>query len=254
MKRYETTIKNIYIIGGGGVGSWLLPALVKLLEVCENKPALHIVDGDTLEIKNMNRQLFDEAHIGRPKAVALYERYRKDYPHEFIVHHMYLDESFVFEEHSLVFGCVDNHPGRKNILRLCDKFECRAIIGGNEYTDSEAYYYEPSFKDGPQDPRVYYPDLMTSHRGDPTAPVGCTGEVAVDNPQLIWANYSAANHMMGLFWFHWMERPAMDADSKPHWPYLHRNTFSRFSTLAYKDAVMPVKRKPANAQQTTVPA
>ncbi len=54
-------MSKIYIIGAGGVGSWLTPAMCMLI-----KPEdITIVDGDKLEDKNLNRQLFNEEDIWR---------------------------------------------------------------------------------------------------------------------------------------------------------------------------------------------
>ena len=67
-KRSETTdMKHIYIIGAGGVGSWLTPAICLL----KNKNDVTVIDADILEKKNLNRQLFTDSEIGLSKADAL---------------------------------------------------------------------------------------------------------------------------------------------------------------------------------------
>jgi len=61
----------IYIIGAGGVGSWLAPAMCKLV----GPSHVVIVDGDKLEEKNLDRQLFSTDEIGEFKSDALARKY-----------------------------------------------------------------------------------------------------------------------------------------------------------------------------------
>ena len=60
-------MRKHYIIGCGGVGSWLAPSLCLLRSPQE----VILVDGDTLETKNLNRQLFTPEQVGSNKAEAL---------------------------------------------------------------------------------------------------------------------------------------------------------------------------------------
>lgn len=231
MNRYAPSVKQVYIIGCGGVASWLLPVLIKLMVSVETPPIITLVDGDKLEEKNLDRQLFDPSQIGQFKADALHARYKAEYP-KLVSKPAYLAEGADWlEDHALYFGCADNHTARRNILTAIDNIGGKAIIGGNEYTDSEAYFYEPSFKDTGLDPRVYYPELLTNTADDPTRPTSCQGEAAISTPQLVLANSSAANHMLQLWWFHIIARLELDpTETKPWWPIRHFNTFSRFGT------------------------
>ena len=60
-----------YIIGCGGVGSAIIPSFC-LLKTPEE---ITLIDGDILERKNLNRQLFDAHHLGQNKATALGTKY-----------------------------------------------------------------------------------------------------------------------------------------------------------------------------------
>jgi adenylyltransferase/sulfurtransferase len=56
---------NIAVIGAGGIGSAVIPALAGA-----GVGQLTIVDSDVVELANLHRQpLFEESHAGRPKAV-----------------------------------------------------------------------------------------------------------------------------------------------------------------------------------------
>jgi tRNA A37 threonylcarbamoyladenosine dehydratase len=60
-----------YIIGCGGVGSAIVPSFCLL----KSPGDLTLIDGDTIERKNLNRQMFDAGQIGLNKAQALAGRY-----------------------------------------------------------------------------------------------------------------------------------------------------------------------------------
>ena len=49
---------RMIVIGAGGVGSWLLPGLARMLEWSAPGSGLIIVDGDNYEPKNKERQNF----------------------------------------------------------------------------------------------------------------------------------------------------------------------------------------------------
>ena len=231
MNAYSAGLNNVYIIGCGGVASWLLPLMVKLLSNQSPPPCITLVDGDRLEKRNLDRQLFNLDHVGKPKAEMLVTKYKDQYPRLVAINEFLMDGSLQPEPGSLFFGCADNHAARRMVLSLVDQWGGKAIIGGNEYTDSEAYIYDPEWRGTHLDPRVYYPEILTDTTGDPTRPVSCQGEATVAHPQLAWANFSAANAMVGLFWFYYVERQKLSrADTYHVWPVRHSNTFSRFTT------------------------
>lgn len=208
-------MSKIYIIGCGGVGSWLAPCLIRLAP--DGKRLVTLVDGDTLEPKNMDRQLFDESDIGDNKAHALSRRY----------HCEFIDKwySLGTVEHTpsdWLFVCVDNHPARLAALRACDMFGCSAIVGCNETTSAEAYIYRPEWRDTRLDPRVYYPEISSDRSGDPrAAAIGCTGESQLAKPQLVTANKMASSLMEWLFVAWAIELPKSDDQSEliPHLPH-----------------------------------
>lgn len=83
-KDFQREITNwsrnkVYILGAGGVASWLLPQLAKVLHahgIKNNREyEVIIVDGDTVEPKNVLRQNFIESDIGANKAKVLASRY-----------------------------------------------------------------------------------------------------------------------------------------------------------------------------------
>lgn len=220
-------MKKIYVIGAGGVGSWLAPSLCLLRSPGE----VTLIDGDTLERKNLNRQLFEERDIGASKAARLAEKYRCS---AIPVYY-----SFGGMEHGSsdwLFCCADNNPARLAVLHACDTFGCQAIIAANETTSSEAYYYRRAWKGTPLDPRVYYPELSTNHSGDPLArAIGCTGEAQERNRQLVSANFSAAALAQNLFVLWGIKAQTLSRDVVPSLPFKLVSNLSRLETFRIKD-------------------
>jgi hypothetical protein len=214
----------IYVIGAGGVGSWLVPKLTRLTK------NLFVVDGDTLEEKNLDRQLFEREQIGQNKAAALAAKYHLQ-AHIPEYYHVGL---FQPERDDILVCCADNHACRREVLMGCDAYGCRAIIAANEYTDAEAYFYENEWQGTPNDPRVVYPDILTDHAGDPLGPPGCI-EAARKTPQLVLANALAADMAGWLYWFHTKDRLALEPETKPFWPVHHKSSIYTMKTIRFGD-------------------
>ena len=214
----------IYIIGAGGVGSWLTPAICLLKSPNE----VIVVDGDTLEHKNLNRQLFTEEDIGKPKAQALADKYGcVAAPCGYYSH----GSIHINSQDWLLVG-VDNNPARKAVLESCDVYGCKAIFGANEVTSAEAYYYDPKWTGSPMDPLVYYPEISTDTSDDPRhAAIGCTGEAQKNNRQLVSANFMAAALMQHLFVLWNMERNKFNREAQAHLPYRIRQNMSSYEVM-----------------------
>lgn len=218
---------KVYIIGAGGGGSWLLPSMAMLI----GKKNMAVMDGDTLERSNLNRQLFTEGDIGDNKAKALGRKYGCEY-----IEGWY---SFGCMSHGMndwIMCCADNHACRLAILRACDEYGCKAIIAANEKTSSEAYFYKDSWRDSKLDPRVYYPDILTDMSDDPTRPEGCTGEAQEATPQLVSANMMAISLAQWLFVFWHMKWPTLDRKAvEEYCPYHFRANLSLLETFKIGD-------------------
>lgn len=217
----------IYIIGVGGVGSWLAGVMSRLIS---DKSSIMLVDGDELEEKNLDRQMFTVDDIGRPKASALADKLGVDFMPTW--YSPYLVEH---KRHDWVFGCVDNNPARKAILQGCDLFGHTAIIAANETHSSEAYIYKPEWKGHPHlDPRSKYaPQILTDESGNVEARgIGCVGEAQLENRQLVTANFMAASLASHLFVIWAMEARKVKAETQEYMPVrLNQNLTKNFHTL-----------------------
>lgn len=203
---------KVIIIGAGGVTSYLLPVLHKTFP----GTFVHLVDMDMLEERNLDRQQFPETAVGRAKAEVLAEMYPNTTSEV-----KWFDETYDAKGFDIIISAADNHKARRDVLEVADRYDLEAILGGNEYFDAEAYRYRPEYKDTDRDPRIYYPDILTSNEG---SPLRCTGELQEAFPQLALANVTCATHILHLLW----NILQSGADDK-YTPY-------QYSTLEYKHA------------------
>lgn len=216
-------MKKIYVVGCGGVGSWLVPAMCLL----ESPDEITVIDGDILEEGNLNRQLFTDGDIGLKKAHAIENKYGCRSLGCYFSH-----GSREFQRSDWLLCCVDNNAGRKAVLESCDQYRCKAIFGANETHSSEAYYYQHDWKGTGLDPRVYYPEILTDISDDPRhAAIGCTGEVQRENRQLVSANFSAASLMMHLYVIWALERPKLDKEAMTYLPHHIRQNLTKIEVM-----------------------
>lgn len=213
------------LVGCGGVGSWAAYALTKLV-----RDPVVLVDKDILEKKNLDRQLFTERDLGLNKAAALARHLNCEHTAAFFsigVHRM--------EEDDYILMFADNHPARLAALQESDRTGCRVITASNETTSSEAFYFEPGWKNTPLDPRVYYPEILTDTSGDPRRAEACTGEAQQRNRQLVTANLMAASLALHLLVVWQIERPKLKKEDADYLPYHLKCNLSKMESLRVCD-------------------
>ena len=194
---------NVAIVGCGGIGGWVASLLSKSTKFYDN---LILVDGDKVERRNMDRQLFGPHSTGKFKADCVAKqmfssmRTRTHTVNEYISPDNADDLLAPLGEDGIIIGAVDNNVARSVMLKLADRFNVPCILAGNNFISAESFFYHPLWESTPLDPLQYYPEIGTDPSGDPLNP-GCTGEQAEAAPQLALANMAAANHTMRLFWY-----------------------------------------------------
>ncbi|MCX6896004.1 MAG: ThiF family adenylyltransferase [Verrucomicrobia bacterium] len=215
-----------YIIGCGGVGSAIVPSFCLLKSPAE----VTLIDGDTIERKNLNRQMFDVGQIGMNKAQALAGRYGCHFIGEWFAR-----GKLRHYRNDWLLCLVDNHRTRLETLEVCDDYGCQAIFAANEMHSAEAYFYRRAWKGTQRDPRVYYPELTTDRSGDPRAiSVGCTGEAQENNRQLVSANLMAAALAEHLFVLWSMKAPRMDRETIELLPHKFATNLTKLETYSLK--------------------
>jgi len=211
-----------YIIGCGGVGSAIVPSFCLLKSPAD----ITLIDGDTIERKNLNRQMFNVSQIGMNKAQALGGWYGCHFIPEW-----FSRGKIQHGRGDWLICLVDNHRTRLEVLEVCDEQGCQAIFAANEMHSSEAYYYRRTWKDTARDPRVYYPEINTDRTGDPrSASIGCTGEAQETHPQLVSANFMAAALAEHLFVLWHFKAPRMDKETVALLPYKFAANLSKLET------------------------
>lgn len=166
-----------------------------------NNIEVTLIDGDTYEERNRERQNFDE--IG-PKASVTATRLKKQFGRLTIWDQpVYLTDANIIQfirEGDIVVGCVDNHKTRKLISdRAAELDDITIISGGNELTDGNVLV--AIRKDG-KDVTLplankYHPELMNpddKNPGDNKAE-GCQAQQA-GAPQLVAMNFAIASKML----------------------------------------------------------
>lgn len=183
---YQTV--NLTLIGCGGTGSWLAPSLARiarlLVDKFDRRVNLVFIDGDRVEVKNVYRQNFAPAEVGRNKAVSLAFRYGLAWGVEIAA----VDRPFSTgiadalghmndrDQLPVVIGCVDNHIARLAIRDLVDAQRHRIVwwldcgnhksagqvaLGTRPLTPQDRPPFElTGFCTWLPSPAVQYPDLV----------------------------------------------------------------------------------------------
>jgi hypothetical protein len=243
--------KSTLLIGAGGVSSYLVPAFIKTFP----DDPLIIMDGDRLEKKNLDRQLFDEQDIGKYKATALADKYGCVAVNEYFEPSKFVEPANI----SKIVCAVDNHVARNTTLRFSNDFRSWGIpsfIGANEYWTSQAFVFHPSLDDMYCDwdgtqvkpwPIFKYPEINTDKSQDPTNP-SCVEQQESD-PQLAGVNMITASLIMQLL----LRWSSVDLQLTEHLPTEFQTTFGATQTQQLKDhnEIKRPERKESEAKSAT---
>ncbi len=201
---------TIVMLGAGGTGGYAAPHIYRLAHTLSRHVCFMIADGDIVEEKNLVRQNFIHADLGRNKAAVLAERYASAfgmeiaYSPEFIENEEALTQMLTpatrLNELVILIGAVDNNKSR----RMCHNVFARAqdmvyIDSGNgQYTGQVVCgirrngrtYYKPV--------GTLYPDILEDTDKFPTE-LSCA-EAAVSAPQSVVANVMAATAILSYLY------------------------------------------------------
>ncbi len=210
---------NIIIVGAGGTASYLTPVLARFQ--CANL-RIHVMDGDTLEKRNIDRQLFKEDEIGVNKAQALAQKYGLKFIPEYLT--VNNPRSVLIKSPDVMFCLVDNDQARKDAYDLAMANEIAFIVAVNEMFDASARIVLPEWHETDrclykQNPEIKHPSQGGS--------INCTGRIAEEFPQLAIANSMAASLALHLFFTHIIEDYSKEI-AFDHLPYYISRTPTEF--------------------------
>jgi PRTRC genetic system ThiF family protein len=117
---------QILLIGVGGGGSHLVPMLARAMAVYRKVPMqLTLVDPDTVESRNLDRQNFVTADLDKKKAEVLAARYARAYGVEIVSKSQLVDEPSDISD-LLIKNNIRNHP--LLIISAVDNLPTRKLI------------------------------------------------------------------------------------------------------------------------------
>ncbi|OKH33134.1 thiamine biosynthesis protein ThiF [[Phormidium ambiguum] IAM M-71] len=212
---------NIWIVGTGGTGGWLVPSLARLSKVMETssnkKVTCTLVDPDIIEAKNISRQNFIESEIGSNKALVLATRYNlalggnlTAIPKPF---HQDLIDNW-WTGLTIIIGCVDNAAARYQISQCLDLnqnkepdiwyLDCgnhansnsgQVLLGSaNQFQLKNAFDNpeKPSFCINLPSPTLQHPELLEPLPEELSNTSLSCAEIALRNQQALFVNQQVA--------------------------------------------------------------
>jgi molybdopterin/thiamine biosynthesis adenylyltransferase len=206
-------VHRFIVVGAGGIGGWLIPGLVRILEWKFPGSALVIVDGDSYEPKNKERQDFKD--IG-PKASIQAMKLTEDFTNTVIIpvtkwvvaddfegnsdeNSSKIKVSQLIAENDAVFAVVDNFSTRKIIFDAASKLEnVDVFTGGNdeEYFGSIYHYQRRNGIDVTQHPVIMHPEYENPPDRNP-GELSCQERAQLEGgTQILATNMAVASFLL----------------------------------------------------------
>ena len=214
MKFSKAAPVAIAMLGAGGTGGHAAPNVYRLLHSLRRPSAFTVCDGDLVERKNLVRQNFVEADLGRNKAQVIAKRYARafgteaSYLPEFVESREALERLFrggLRGENrdgrlNILLGCVDNNRSR----RVCHEAFMAAdnlvyIDAGNgESTGQVVCGVRLGGRTASPPVGELHPEILEDGGALPSE-LGCA-EAAMSAPQSMAANIMAAAAMASMLY------------------------------------------------------
>lgn len=210
---------KIVLVGTGGTGGYIVPQLYRLLYALDRPIRVILCDGDLVEEKNLGRQSFIEADLGKNKAMVLAERYSNAFGIETSYIPQYVEDEEMLEELLeplqypqnryvtnqngeavreviseivILIGAVDNNRSRQVFHSVFQRAkELIYIDSGNSKASGQVICgVRRSGKTFYQPVASLYPEVLEQTDKFPTE-LSCA-EASISAPQTIAANLAAA--------------------------------------------------------------
>ena len=199
-------ISEIAVIGCGGTGSWLVPPLLRYLNSIKFNKDILLVDGDSYEINNLNRQEFPSSLVGSNKAMVLTRVYQQRYPdlkikpvNEYIGEN---NKDDIFIDNSVIFSAIDNNKGRNIFINAALTVKNIALIlpGNNKDDGDVQILWRVNNKTISKNPIDLHPEILSVEDGD-RSKMSCEELSKIKgSEQIIFANLTAATVALTVFY------------------------------------------------------
>jgi molybdopterin/thiamine biosynthesis adenylyltransferase len=195
-------MRQIKVIGVGGIGCALLPHLARYLQAKGDAARVTLVDGDAFEARNADRQAF--GRLGNKATVKAMELAQQFEGLSFRAVPEYVtpeNVEAVVRSGDVVFLGVDNHATRRVVSERCQKLaEVTLISGGNDYTDGNVQVYlRRADRDVTLPLTRLHPEIADPKDRSPHE-LSCEELSRGAAPQLLFANLAVASAMLNAFY------------------------------------------------------
>lgn len=206
---------RVVVVGVGGVGGWLCRGLAAMLEAGDPGSMLMLVDGDTFEEKNIDRQDFNDFGY---KTVVRANELQPKYPNTLVVPQPFwvvehteewpeeegglVGANVLLEEGDVLFATVDNHATRKILFEAAMKLDnVDVFTGGNDedYFGSTFHYQRRDGADTIDSPFDYHPEMLEPADKNP-GEMSCEERASQPSgTQLLATNMTVSALLLGRF-------------------------------------------------------
>jgi len=164
-------VYEIHIVGCGGIGSWFIPGFLKVMVpmlTTQRDMKIHFWDPDIVEMRNIERQNFIAADVGKAKAEVLALRYGSAYDiSDFITYRV---EKYKASCGGLVVAFVDDPQTRVQISSRLP-YSGLYLDVGNEKKAGQAYLQVGTDRGSRRSPQLIdvFPNLLTAKKDESCA-------------------------------------------------------------------------------------
>lgn len=245
---------QLILVGCGGTGSWLAPAVARvgklMIEKFNKRVEIIFYDPDRVEEKNIFRQNFCAAEIGYFKAEALAERYSLAWGIEIgSISQKFKTINNPFGMQTVIIGCVDNNAGRKDISKIGTQtrvswLDCgntknygQVLLGTGSTINHDQIFAIPGMCGFLPSPHVQHPELilkeMTNKKAEaPVSELSCADMALQDSQGL------AINQRMAAEAADYLVRMLITKDLKKFATYIDLESGTVRSKYITEKAVM----------------
>ncbi|RFU81322.1 ubiquitin-like 1-activating enzyme e1 b [Trichoderma arundinaceum] len=182
---------RVLMVGAGGIGCELLKNLV-----LNGFGEIHIVDLDTIDLSNLNRQfLFRHEHIKKSKSLVAKEAAQRFNPNvKIVAHHANIkDPEFSvpwFRDFKIVFNALDNLDARRHVNKMCLAADVPLIESGTTGFNGQVQVIKKGitacYDCTPKETPKSFP--VCTIRSTPSQPIHC----------IVWGKSYLLNEIFGV--------------------------------------------------------